>query len=60
MESVQILDWEDDWTTRAMKESIYIRMHYPDINADGGKHHLPPIWDNLLNVSCDVRPHDAM
>ena len=55
MESVQILDWEDGWTTKGIKESIYIRMLHPELNADGGIHYLPPIWDNLLEGSCDLR-----
>ena len=34
MENVQILDWEDDQTTRGIKESIYIRMLHLDLNTD--------------------------
>ena len=45
MENVQILDWEDDRTTRG----IYIRKLHPDLNADGRRQH----WENLLEVSCD-------
>ena len=37
-----------------IKESIYIRMLHLDLNADGGRHHLPTIWDNLLEVSQDA------
>ena len=46
-ESVQILNWEDDKTTRGIKESTYNQNAPPD-PADGGIHHLPSIWDNLL------------
>ena len=59
MESVQILDWEDDRTNRGIKESIYIRTLHPDLNTDGGSHHLPLIWNNLLEGSCDLRSQDV-
>ena len=59
MESVQILDWEDDWTTRGIKESIYIRMLHLDLNAVRGRHHLCGIWDNFLEGSCDLRSQDG-
>ena len=55
MDSVHILDFEDDWTTGGIKESIYIRMLHLDLNVGGGRHDLPLIWDNLLEVSYAFR-----
>ena len=40
-----ILAVNPDQTTRGIKESIYTRMLHPNLNADGGRYHLPPIWD---------------
>ena len=60
MTRVHILNQEDDQTTTGIKASIYIRMLHLDLNADGGRHHLPPIWDKLLEVSCDFRSQDAV
>ena len=45
---------------RRIKESIYIRMLHPDLNVNRGRHHLPPIWENLLEVSYDFRSQDAV
>ena len=59
IESVQILNWKDDWITRGIRESIYIRMLHPNLNADGRRHHLPPILDNLLEVSCNIWSQEA-
>ena len=59
MGSVKILNSEDDWTARGIKGSIYIRMLHSDLNANGGRHHLPHIWNNLLEFSCDLMSQDV-
>jgi hypothetical protein len=46
---ISILDQEQDWFKRGIKESIYIRLHKPTLNKDGGRHNLDPIWDSLLS-----------
>ena len=43
-----------------IRECIYIRMHHLDLNVNGGRHHLPLIWDNLIGVYCVFGSHDAM
>ena len=43
-----------------IKESIYIRMHHPELNTNGGRPHQLTIWNNLWKVSCDLRSPDAM
>ena len=45
---VEVLDHEDRWIERGIKEAIYIRVHRPDLNRDTGRYLLPHIWDNLL------------
>ena len=45
---VEVLDHEDRWIERGIKEAIYIRVHRPDLNRDTGRYLLPYIWDNLL------------
>ena len=55
MERVQLPYRKDDQTTSGIKESIYIRMLHLDHNVDRRRLHLPPIWDNLLDVSCDLK-----
>lgn len=48
LEKVKILDREDNWFSRGVKESIYIRALKPSLNRDGGRHNLPHIWDNVI------------
>ena len=44
----EVLDHEDRWIERGIKEAIYIRVHRPDLNRDTRRYLLPHIWDNLL------------
>ena len=53
LDNIQILDRDEDWLRRGIKEAIYIRALKPDLNRDGGRHQLPTIWDVTLQ-SCDV------
>ena len=48
MESVWILDQENYWTTKGIKESIYIRRRHSDFSADGARHHLTPILGHSM------------
>ena len=51
MDSVQILDREERWFERGVKEAIHIRVNQPDLNRDGGRFQLPHVWDGLLQSS---------
>ena len=51
-ENIVILDNEESWTRRRIKEALYIKEHRPDLNRDQGVE-LPPIYDHL--VSRDLR-----
>ena len=60
MESVQILDWEEDWTTRGIKESIYIRMPHLDLNAGSRRHPLSLIWDKFPVILARKTLHEHL
>ena len=53
LESVSILDRDDDWLRRGIKEAMYIRGLKPDINVRPGRFKLAHTWDALIE-SCDL------
>ncbi len=48
-EGVRVLDREDNWFRRGVKESIHIRRTGSALNKDEGRHHLPRSYDRLLS-----------
>ena len=61
LNKIRTLDREEDWFKCGVKESIYIRALKLDLNRDGGRHHLPAVWDVPLKL-CDLgepRSHDS-
>jgi hypothetical protein len=57
LDDITILDREQRWFERGIKEAAYIRLLHPDLNRDGGRFQLPHIWDSTL-AACDLRSHD--
>ena len=48
-ENFSIVGREDQNLIRAIEELIYIMVSNPSLNRNIGKHHLPHIWDEVLN-----------
>ena len=46
--NAMILDREDDWFARGVREAIHIRAYHPSLNKDGGRYQLPHIWASLI------------
>ena len=50
-DKVRILDTEQDYFVRGVKEAIYIRANKPSLNRDGGRFRLSGAFDALLTSS---------
>ena len=50
-----ILCTEDNWYRRGVKEAIAIRKIKPTLNKDDGRHHLSPIYDQLIRSSVTLK-----
>ena len=51
---VAVLHQESDWFRRGVAESIFIAKEKPDLNRDRGRHTLPVIYREILEIgSCD-------
>ena len=49
MENVVILDTEEDWFSRGVRESIHERIERPSLNRHGGlRHNLSATWNRIL------------
>ena len=46
---VRILDREDDWFKRGVREAIHIQRRRSNLNRDSGRHYLPPAYQNLIS-----------
>ena len=51
-----IIDRDDDWFSRGVRESAYIRALKPTINDHPGRHQLPHIYDPLLSKAIKEPP----
>ena len=52
LDKVKILDSDQDFFARGVKEAVYIRAHRPTLNRDGGRHRLSDTYDPLLQKWC--------
>ena len=48
IKDVKVLNRDQRWFERGIKEAIYIRALRPTLNRDQGRHHLPGIWTNTI------------
>ena len=58
VKNIRILEKEDNWFRRGIKEAIYIRANNSSLNRDQGRHHLPAVYNRTIRshvtpVSCD-------
>ncbi len=56
--NVRILEKEDNWFRRGVKEAIYIKANNSTLNRDQGRHHLPAVYERTIRshvtpVACD-------
>ena len=50
-----IVGREDQNLTRAIKETLFIRVNDPSLNRNIGKYHLPHIWDEVLHTTSELK-----
>ena len=48
-ELAKVLDKEDNWFRRGVKEAINIKRTNSDLNRDRGRHHLPSSYNRLIS-----------
>ena len=48
-DGVKVLDKEDNWFRRGVKEAINIKRTNSDLNRDRGRHHLPSSYNRLIS-----------
>ncbi|XP_074661617.1 uncharacterized protein LOC141914249 [Tubulanus polymorphus] len=60
IDNVRILGVEPRWFGRGVKEAIYIRTLHPSLNKDGGRFHLPAVWNNVLSRSMERGTHTQL
>ena len=58
-EDVTILDHEQDWVRRGIKEAIYIRALAPSINIDPGRHTMSSHFDKIIKSNTKAPPSPA-
>ena len=58
-DDVTILDHEENWIRRGIKEAIFIKTLNPTINLDPGRHTLSTHFDSIINNSIKTPPAPA-
>ena len=51
-DNVSVLDRENDWYRRAVREAIHIKRTNCTLNKDQGRHNLPSCYDKVILSSC--------
>ena len=48
-DNVHVLDWEDRWFEKAVREAIYVKLEQPSLNRRGGlTHQLSDTYNAVL------------
>ena len=55
-ENTKVLDQDQRWLERGIKEAVYIRAHKPTLNASPGRYLLPTVWNRVISshIAVDV------
>ena len=51
---IKVLETENNWFRRGVKEAISIHTLDPDLNRDKGRYFLPPVYGSLIRQSRDA------
>ena len=54
-QDVSVLHQETDWFRRGVAEAIHIAKERPDLNRDRGRHTLPMIYREIINIKSHDR-----
>ena len=56
--NAKVLDQDQRWLERGIKEAVYIRAHKPTLNASPGRYLLPTVWNRIISshIAVDVVP----
>ena len=46
--NIKVLDRDQNWLERGIREAIYIRALKPTLNRHKGRYTLPAVWDQVL------------
>ena len=46
----KILDRDNRWFQRGIREAIYIRAQQPTLNRNAGRYTLPVVWDQIISL----------
>ena len=50
-DNISVLDRDNRWFQRGVKEAIHIAAQNPTLNRDRGRHVLPPVYGTLITQS---------
>ena len=49
VDQAQILDQDESWFGRGVREACHIRIRGSSLNRDGGRYHLPAMYNSILS-----------
>ena len=59
-DNISVLDREQGWFQRGVKEAIYIAALNPTLNRDRGRHQLPATYSSLVQSHCREFTHGGV
>ena len=55
-EKTCILDSDQNWFQRGIRETIYIRAQKPNLNRNTGRYTIPVVWDTIISLHAGNQP----